>query len=134
MVLGGRLHHVYNWVGSERFTTVSDEVLTPGHHELRFEFAPTRSPDLRAGKGSPGNAMLSVDGRLVAATEFPFTTTNRMGPVGFSCGYAAFDTVAPDLYATPFRFGGMIHRVTVDISGDLLQHDDAELRALMAQQ
>jgi arylsulfatase len=134
MVLDGKLCHVYNWVGSERFTTASDEVLTPGEHELRFEFAPTGAPDLMAGKGSPGNGLLSVDGRLVGATAFPFTTTNRMGPVGFSCGYAAFDTVAPDVYTTPFRFAGTIHRVTVDLSGELLQHDEAELRGLMAQQ
>ncbi|RLE23439.1 MAG: arylsulfatase, partial [Actinobacteria bacterium] len=32
MVLGGRLMHVYNWVGSERFTVASNEVLTPGDH------------------------------------------------------------------------------------------------------
>ncbi len=134
MVLGGRLRHVYNWVGSQRFTTSSDEVLTPGDHELRFEFAPTGAPDLAAGTGSPGNALLSVDGRLVGATAFPFTTTNRMGPVGFSCGYAAFDSVDPGLYAAPFRFAGTIRRVIVDISGELLRHDEAELRGLMAQQ
>ncbi len=134
MVLDGKLVHVYNWVGSARFTTASSEVLTPGDHELRFDFAPTGPPELRAGKGSPGNAMLSVDGRLVAASAFPFTTTNRMSPVGFSCGYAAFDTVDPDLYVAPFRFAGTIHRVTVDVSGELHQHDEAELRGLMAQQ
>ena len=134
MVLDGRLHHVYNWVGSARFTTVSADVLSPGDHEVRFEFEPTGAPDLGAGKGSPGRGLLSVDGRLVGATEFPFSTTNRMGPVGFSCGYAAFDTVAPDLYTAPFRFRGTLHRLTVDISGDLLQHDEAELRGLMAQQ
>jgi arylsulfatase len=57
-----------------------------------------------------------------------------MGPVGFSCGYAAFDTVAPVLYAAPFRFRGTLHRLTVDLSGELLQHDEAELRGLMAEQ
>jgi arylsulfatase len=78
--------------------------------------------------------MLYIDGRLVAATEYPFTTTNRMSPTGFSCGYAAFDTVDADLYTIPFRFAGTIHRATIDLSGDLLQHDEAELRALMTQQ
>ena len=134
MVQGGRLRHVYNWVGSERFVTTSNEVLTPGDHELRYEFTPTGAPDLRAGKGAPGTAVLYVDGEPVAATVYPFTTTNRMGPVGFSCGYAAFDTVAPDLYTAPFRFAGTLHRLTVDLSGEVNPHDEVELRALMTQQ
>jgi arylsulfatase A-like enzyme len=134
MVLEGRLQHVYNWVGSKRFMVASSEVLTPGDHELRYEFSPTGRPDLGSGKGSPGTATLHIDGRLVAATKYPFTTTNRMSPVGFSCGYAAFDTVDGDLYSIPFRFAGTIHRATVDLSGDLHQHDEAELRALMTQQ
>jgi arylsulfatase len=134
MVQGGRPRHVYNWVGSERFVTTANKVLTPGEHELRYEFTPTGAPDLRAGKGSPGAAVLYVDGNPVAATLYPFTTTNRMGPVGFSCGYAAFDTVAPDLYTAPFRFAGTLHRLTVDLSGEVNPHDEAELRALMTQQ
>jgi arylsulfatase len=134
MVLGGRLHHVYNWVGSARFETVADELLTPGDHELRFDFEPTGAPDLAVGKGAPGTAWLSVDGRLVGATEYPFSTTNRMGPVGFSCGYAAFDSVAPELYSAPFPFAGTLHELTVDLSGDLLQHDAAELRAVLTEQ
>lgn len=93
----------------------------------------TASSPRTAGKGSPGNGLLFVDGRLVGATAFPFTTTNRMGPVSFSCGYAAFDTVDAERYTAPFRFSGTIHRLTVDISGELLQHDEAELRGLMAQ-
>jgi arylsulfatase len=57
-----------------------------------------------------------------------------MGPVGFSCGYAAFDTVDPNLYAAPFRFSGTIHRATIDISGELIGHDEAELRGILARQ
>ena len=103
-------------------------------NEQKIRYSRTGAPDLAAGTGSPGNGLLSIDGRLVGATAFPFTTTNRMGPVGFSCGYAAFDSVDPGLYTTPFRFAGTIRRVVVDISGELLRHDEAELRGLMAQQ
>jgi arylsulfatase len=78
--------------------------------------------------------MLYFDDRLVGALEMSHTTPNRVGPVGFSCGYAAFDTVAPDRYAIPFRFTGTIHRVTYDVTGERLLHDDAEFRALMSQQ
>jgi arylsulfatase len=133
-VLDGRLHHIYNFVGLERFRVAGDDVLGAGEHELRYEFAPTGAPDLGAGHGSPGNSLLYVDGRLVAARALPYTTTNRMAPVGFSCGYAAYDSVDPDVYIAPFRFAGTIHRVTIDISGDLIAHDDAELRSILTQQ
>ena len=133
-VLDGRLHHIYNFVGLDRFHVASDEVIEPGAHELRYEFAPTGPPDLAAGHGSPGNSLLSIDGRLVAGPALPHTTTNRMAPVGFSCGYAAFDSVDPDVYLAPFRFSGTIHRLTIDISGDLHAHDEAELRSILAQQ
>jgi arylsulfatase len=133
-VLDGRLHHIYNFVGLDRFHVASDEVIEPGAHELRYEFAPTGRPDLAAGHGSPGNSLLFIDGRLVAGRALPHTTTNRMAPVGFSCGYAAFDSVDPDVYRAPFRFSGTIHRLTIDISGDLQTHDDAELRSILAQQ
>ena len=134
MVLDGMLRHVYNWVGSTRFTTSSDEVLTPGQHELRFEFVPTGAPDLTAGRGSPGHGMLFVDGRLVGATALPFTTTNRMGPVGFSCGYAAFDSSTPG--STPRRSASPARSTgwSSTSPASCCQHDEAELRGLMAQQ
>lgn len=40
----------------------------------------------------------------------------------------------PDLFTAPFRFTGTIHRLVIDISGDLVQHDEAELRRVMTQQ
>jgi hypothetical protein len=40
----------------------------------------------------------------------------------------------PDPSAIPFRFTGTIHRVTYDISGDSLLHDEAEVQRLMSQQ
>jgi arylsulfatase len=57
-----------------------------------------------------------------------------LGVLGLSCGYAAFDTVDPRLYSAPFRFTGTIERVTVDVSGELIVDDEADLRRLMIQQ
>lgn len=34
----------------------------------------------------------------------------------------------------PFRYAGTIERVVFDVSGDLVQHDEAEMRRLMAEQ
>ncbi len=41
--------------------------------------------------------------------------------------------VTPD-YEPPFEFTGTIHSVTVDVSGDLIVDDEAEMRAIMARQ
>ncbi len=133
MVEGGRFRWLLNYVGRERFEVASGS-LEPGAHALRFEFEPTAEPDFRRGRGPAGRALVYVDGELSGATEVPYTTPTRFGPVGFSCGYAAFDTVAPDRYAAPFRFTGTIERVTFDVSGELTTYDAAELQRLLIEQ
>ncbi len=129
VVLDGHLHHIYNYLALERFVVTSVTALTAGEHVLRYSFQPTAP-----GFGPPGHALLAVDDELVGVGELPRTAPNRMGPVGFSCGYAAFDSVAPDLYAAPFRFSGTLHRVVVDLSGEQHQHAEAEIQRLLSQQ
>jgi len=136
-VENGRLVHLYNYLAQDRFEVVSDLEVPTGDVTLRYEFVPTGPVRFGEGKGPAGNAMLYFDDRLVGAAEMSHTTPNRVGPVGFSCGYAAFDTVDPTRYSIPFRFTGTIHRVTYDTSGDGLLHEhhsEAELQALMSQQ
>ena len=41
--------------------------------------------------------------------------------------------VTPD-YEGPFRFTGTLHSVTVDLSGELITDDEAEMRLHMARQ
>jgi arylsulfatase len=101
---------------------------------VRYEFEPTGQPNFGKGWGPPGNSLLYVDGTLVGAAALPYSTPNRFGPVGFSCGYAAFDSCDPAQFAAPFRFTGTIEQLVVDLSGELLQHDEAEMRRLMADQ
>jgi arylsulfatase len=134
LVQDGRLHHVLNYLALARFVVSAVEPLPTGDMTLRYEFVPTGPPRFREGLGPPGHSMLYVDDRLVGAIELPYSTPNRIGPVGFSCGYAAFDSVDPDRYRAPFRFTGTIHRVVIDVSGDELLHDEAEFRRLMAEQ
>lgn len=128
-VQDGRLHHVYNFLALERFVVSSPDVLAPGDHVLGYEFVPDAP-----GFGPPGRGVLTVDGEVVGAVALTRTAPNRVGPAGFSCGYAAFDSVAPDLYTAPFRFTGTLHRLVVDLSGDVLQHDEAQIRELMTRQ
>jgi hypothetical protein len=47
------LHYVHNYVGIKELTVSSDRPLVEGKHTLRYEFAPTGKPDIKAGKGSP---------------------------------------------------------------------------------
>jgi len=128
-VQDGYLHHVYNHLALDQFEISSADQVPVGEHTLRYEFTPTEK-----GFGPPGHGLLYIDDQLVGAAKLPRTTPNRMGPVGFSCGYAAFDSVDPSRYTIPFRFTGTIHRVVFDLSGDLLQHNEAEMQRLMSQQ
>jgi hypothetical protein len=51
---------------------------------------------------------------------------------GLSCGYD-FGSPAADGYEPPFAFTGTIHQV-VDVAGELISDDEAEMARLMAQQ
>ena len=133
-VQDGRLHHQYNYLATDRFDVSSNVAVPTGDVTLRYEFVPTGPVRFGEGKGPAGNALLYFDDTLVGAIEMPHTTPNRIGPVGFSCGYAAYDTVDPTRYSIPFRFTGTIHRVTYDLSGDGMLHDAAEMQRLMSQQ
>jgi arylsulfatase A-like enzyme len=132
-VRDGRLHYVHNWVGRGLYGVESENSLPPGKHELRFEFEPTGEPDLQAGKGVPASCQLYVDGELVGAAEVPVTMPFVINPGGLTCGANPGSPVTPD-YRSPFAFTGSIGRVTVEVSGELIKDDEAELRAHLARQ
>ena len=48
-------------------------------------------------------------------------------------GEAPGAPLCPD-FAPPFKYGGEIYSVTIDVSGDLIEDDAATLRRLMARQ
>ncbi|MEV0895222.1 arylsulfatase [Actinoplanes sp. NPDC049802] len=131
-LVGGRPRFTYNYVGRDRFEVSAPNPLPAGRHTVRFEFSPTGKPDIRNGKGVPGLGQLYVDGDLVAVTEFPHTTPIFFEVEGLSCGYDYGAPVAD--YSSPFRFTGTLHQVTVDLSGDLIEDDEATMRRLLAQQ
>jgi arylsulfatase len=54
-------------------------------------------------------------------------------PGALTCGGNLGSAVVED-YEGPFRFTGKIHRVTVDLSGELIQDAASELRLHMARQ
>ena len=53
-VKDSQLHFVYNFLGRDFFTVVSDTEVPTGDVSLRYEFEPTGEPDFAAGKGVPG--------------------------------------------------------------------------------
>jgi arylsulfatase A-like enzyme len=128
-----KLHYVYNYMGLQEFNIISNLHVPEGECSLRYEFEPTGAPNVREGKGSPGRAQLYINGELVGVTEFPITVPIVFGIEGLSCGYD-FGEAVTHKYMAPFQFTGKIKRVIIDMSGDLIEDDDAKVRLLMAQQ
>ena len=129
----GKLQYVHNYVGRSLHRVVADVPVTLGKHLLRFEFEPTGPADMAHGKGAPGRLQLYIDGTLVGNAEAPVTTPFVFNPGALTCGSNPGSPVSDD-YTSPFRFTGTINTVTVDVSGDLIKDDEAELRVLMARQ
>lgn len=132
-IKSGRLHYVHNYVGRALYSVSSPEILPTGTHDLKFEFEPTGPPDLPQGKGTPGRLQLYVDGALVANTEAPVTTPFMLNPGALTCGSNPGSPVTPE-YRSPFAFTGVIHEVTVDVSGAVISDPEAELKAHMSRQ
>ena len=86
------------------------------------------------GKGTPGRAQLYIDGRLVGQADFAHTTPLSLGLTGgITVGADPGAPVAP-FYQSPFEFTGTIHSVTFDVSGDVIEDKEAEMRRIMARQ
>jgi arylsulfatase len=129
----GRLHYVHNYVGRALYRVSSPEPVPAGAHEVRFEFEPTGEPDFAHGRGTPGKLQLYVDKVLVAEAEAPVTIPMIVNPGALTCGSNPGSPVTPD-YSPPFRFSGTLHVVTVDVSGELIEDSESEMRMAMARQ
>lgn len=139
-VKDGKLHFVHNYVGRSYYKVESGENLPEGRHKLRFEFHATGQPNVREGKGVPGQGRLYVDGRQVGQGEIPVTTPLALGLAGgMSVGADAGAPATPD-YAPPFAFTGKLYNVVVDVSGEPAGPVDeeaakqAQVRSVMARQ
>ena len=85
------------------------------------------------GRGAPGRGQLYINGELVGNTEFPTTVPLTFGIEGLSCGYDFGEAVTHEYHA-PFTFTGLIKKVTVDISGELIEDNESKVRMIMARQ
>jgi hypothetical protein len=133
-VQGGKLHYVYNFVGSDFYHIESKTAVPEGRHTLRFEFEVTGKPDIPNGKGAPGRGQLYIDDKLVGQGDIALTMPLTLGIVaGIVCG-ADIGSPVWNKYEPPFKFTGTLHSVTVDVSGDLIKDTEAEMRVAMARQ
>lgn len=76
-----------------------------------------------------------IDGAVVAEADIGRTAPFRfaLSGEGMCCGYAD-GTPVTEAYASPFRFTGVLHEVTVDVSGTPILDLVAEVqRAWMVQ-
>ena len=130
----GKLCYVYNYVGSQMFRIESKDAVPEGHHELRFEFEITGKPDIPHGKGAPGRGKLFIDKKMVGQAEIPLTMPLAVGLCGGTvCGADPGSPVTNE-YHSPFEFTGVIHSVTVDLSGSAIHDAEAEMRRILAHQ
>jgi arylsulfatase len=127
------LQYVHNYLSREMFEVRADTPLTPGKHELRFEFEPTGEMDMANGRGAPGRFQLYIDGGLVANSEVPYTTPIAFNPGAMTCGANPGSTITR-AYETPFAFTGKLESVVVDVSGELITDDEAEMRLHLVRQ
>lgn len=127
-----KLYYVYNFLGIEEQTFVSNTTLKPGKYTLGMEF--TRENAGRYGE-SNGKMALYIDETKVA--EGPMKTQPAkftLSGDGLCVGYDSGDAVSKH-YKTPGTFkGGTIQLVGVTVEGKPYENLEAEARrALMGQ-
>ena len=64
----------------------------------------------------------------------PHTVPVIFGTEGLTCGYDGGSRVAPDAYSDSFAFTGTLKRLTLDVSGDLIDDSASDLKIAMARQ
>ncbi|WP_425397535.1 sulfatase-like hydrolase/transferase [Aeoliella sp.] len=126
-VLDNKPVFVYNLCDVERYRVEGKEPLKPGKHAIALDFKYDGG-----GLAKGGTATLSVDGEVVATTEFPQTIGYRMSldetlDIGEDTG-----TPVSEDYKVPFKFTGEIEKVTIQITNHELT--DEQLKQYREQQ
>ena len=120
-VLDNKPVFVYNLADVERYRVEGKEPLQPGKRVVTLDFNYDGG-----GVGKGGQATLSVDGKKVAATNFPRTIAFRMSldetlDIGEDTG-----TPVSEDYKVPFKFTGEIEKVTIQVTDHELTEEQLE--------
>lgn len=133
-VQDNRLCYLHNYLALDYFYVKSDAILPEGPHLLGMQFEPTGKPDLKHGKGVPATVTLLLDGEPIAQGALPHTVPIRLGQGGaLVVGMDNGAPVNPE-YQPPFRYAGTLKRVIVDVSGEAVTDQQAEMRAYLRKQ
>ncbi|CDM56342.1 arylsulfatase [Rhizobium favelukesii] len=110
-LIKGKPVFTYNLLALERFRWAGEQALTPGKHTVAFDFT-YDGP----GFGKGGRGVLSVDGSKVAERSIPHTIPFLMTiDESFDVGVDTRTSVDDEDYQVPFRFTGMLDKVTVKV-------------------
>jgi arylsulfatase A-like enzyme len=122
-LLNGKPVFTYNLLDLERFRWASDLPLSPGKHEVVFDFT-YDGPGL--GKG--GTGVLKADGTDVARQTIPHTIPfNLTFDETFDVGVDTRTGVNDADYQVPFRFTGTINKLTVKPGPEQFTEDDRKV-------
>ncbi|MFZ1320237.1 MAG: arylsulfatase, partial [Ignavibacteria bacterium] len=123
-LLKGKPVFTYNLLALEKFKWEGTEALSPGKHTIVFDFK-YKGP----GFGKGGSGKLSVDGKEVVSKDIPHTTPFllNLGET-FDVGIDTRTAVDPKDYTLPFRFSGIINKVTIKIGKEQLAQSDLSLK------
>lgn len=118
-VKGGKVHYVFNWVGTYLQVITSSSELTPGPHVVTAEFIAQGRSDRPEMPGTAGTLVLYLDDEEVGRGDIVTQPGNFCVVGDWLCvGRDDASPVTPD-YQAPFRFtGGAIDKVVVDVSGE----------------
>ena len=120
--------------GTPPARTTTDSGIPAPSDEYSLTVGPAGQPDFAVGKGVPARGEIYNNEKLAAAVEMPHTVPIIFSTEGLTCGYDGGSRVAPDAYNDEFRFTGTLTRVTLDLSGDLIQDSANDLKIAMARQ
>lgn len=110
-LLKGKPVFTYNLLNMKRFRWEGKEALAPGKHTIVFDFT-YDGP----GFGKSGTGSLVIDGKEVAKQSIPATIPVIMTlDETFDVGVDTRSSVDSKDYLPPFRFGGTIDKVTVQL-------------------
>lgn len=111
-VKDGKPAYDYNFLGMERYTVVSDELLKPGKSTIRFEFAYDGG-----GVGKGGMGTLFVDDRKVGEgrierTQPAIFSADETADVGIDLATPVVEAIGAESRS---RFTGHIPKVTIEV-------------------
>ena len=132
-VKDGKLTYIYNFLGLQKFVVASTQVLPPGKHQIRMEFAYDGG-----GLAKGGTVTLLIDGKAVGEGR-----VDRTVPAVFSAdetsdvGVKRGSPITPDMPPEKSAFNGTVDVVVIETSGENTDHllnREEVLNMIMARQ